>query len=283
MTSWDRNIIRDADIRFLPSTNLQMWFILCINNVEDFLGYWSRIYAFKYDVVLLRLVNIYNIYYSIIVSYLKWEYLFAQFTIHFLEFNNNLSLMYLHGPFCLKPSLEAFQMNRIYGPRAIAWWYQWVKTALFVKFIWPPTYPASRLACLAGSARGDRIPSNCCKTCIFCFSSNLCMCLLLEVLLSLWKHLIWVMLNPWKVIKLILSELVYIANDGIWSHLNVNVININRLPILSEIILSYSGLFDIIRICCARILSTNRQFLFCIINVPNSEPNPAKFDNIILF
>ena len=81
-----------------------MRFILGVDDVENFLWYSRRIDTLEHDIVSLWLVNVHNIHYFVVVCNLEGEYLFTQLAIHFLELDNDLPLVYLHGPLRLEPT-----------------------------------------------------------------------------------------------------------------------------------------------------------------------------------
>jgi len=123
MTPGYRYVVSYPDIRFLPSSNLQLSLILSVDNVEDLLWHLRRIYALKHYVITFWLFNVHDIHYPVVVGYLKREHLFAQFTVHLFELDDNLPFVDFHGSLSLKPALQAFQMNRVYSTCTVAWRY----------------------------------------------------------------------------------------------------------------------------------------------------------------
>jgi hypothetical protein len=111
MAARDGDVICDPDIRFLTPPNLQVCLILCVYDVEHLLWDGSCVNALKNDEVPLWLIYVHDVHYSVVVCYLKWKHLFAQFAIHLLEFDNYLALVYLHGPLGLEPPLQALQVD----------------------------------------------------------------------------------------------------------------------------------------------------------------------------
>jgi hypothetical protein len=109
--STDTNIICNSDITLLTSSDAYLSFVLCVNDIKDFLG--AAIQRLKNDEMRGWLVYLYNVYYFVVVYNLKGEKLLAEFTVQFLKFDNHLSSMNLHGSFCFKPLLKAFKMNSL--------------------------------------------------------------------------------------------------------------------------------------------------------------------------
>ena len=114
------DVIRDPDIGFLTPPNLQVCLVLCVNDVEHLLWDGGCVNALEHDEVSLWLINIHDVHYAVVVSYLEWEHLFAQFAIHLLEFDDDLTLVDLHGPLGLEPPLQALQVNRVNCAGAVA-------------------------------------------------------------------------------------------------------------------------------------------------------------------
>ena len=88
---WD--IVDNSDVAVLTSTNFDFAFasgaffrnqIFSIDNIENlFLVVWK---TFKYDEITLRLFDSYNVNNLVFVRNFKWEVLFADFAVYFIEF-----------------------------------------------------------------------------------------------------------------------------------------------------------------------------------------------------
>lgn len=89
------DVISDANVTLLAPTHFNQRLVLSVYDKEHFLG--LTVQRFKDYEVFLRFLYLHYVYYSIIVSDLEREDLFAEFTVKFLEFNDDLIPVYLHS------------------------------------------------------------------------------------------------------------------------------------------------------------------------------------------
>ena len=120
MTSTHRDVVSDTHITFLTSTYLDLRLIFSVDDIENFLGYGCRVNRFKDYKIIGGLFNVNYINQTIVVSYLEGKDLFAEFTIHLFELNDDLSSVNFNSSLGFEPTLETFQMNRIYSTNTVA-------------------------------------------------------------------------------------------------------------------------------------------------------------------
>jgi hypothetical protein len=83
MISWDTNVIYNPNITVLPSPYFDRRLILCVHDVEYFLGVATQ--RLKYDEVFIWLLDIHYIHNLIIEYHWVRKHLFAQLAVQFFE------------------------------------------------------------------------------------------------------------------------------------------------------------------------------------------------------
>ena len=131
MGSWHWNIIHNSHITVLTSPNKNLlpvitacsaisnWYqIFSINHMEYFLLLiWETL---KDDKILVWLLNTHNVHNLILVEDLEGEWLLAQLTIKFVEFDRSLSFMLSLRSLCLQPMSQALEMNDTHRSHTVA-------------------------------------------------------------------------------------------------------------------------------------------------------------------
>lgn len=109
MVSTHADVVGYPNVAVLSSSDLQCLLSIGVYDIEALLSIVTQ--GLEDNEILFRSLNLYDVDYLVVVSYLERKYLLAQFAIQLLELNDDLSLVDLHRLLGFKPTLQAFEMN----------------------------------------------------------------------------------------------------------------------------------------------------------------------------
>ena len=133
------NVVGDSHVRLLPTAHAYLLLVLGVDDVEDLLvgllAVSVAVDGLEDDVVALGLVNVNDVHEAVAVRDRERKELFAQLAVQLLELDHHLPLVHLHRPLGLQPALQTLQVDRRYGPRALARGDQWVEGPVVVHLL----------------------------------------------------------------------------------------------------------------------------------------------------
>ena len=132
MDSRYRDIVTYSHITRCISPNLKLTFILCVQYKENFLFRQlffmiPRAQCLKYDKIIFRSLNLYNIHNPIVDINRKWKFLFAKLAINLFVFDHDMAFYSLHCFVSLEPLLETLEVDSSHGARAATGRDHWVE------------------------------------------------------------------------------------------------------------------------------------------------------------